>query len=433
MANRQFKHLEVALWRQFDSVSIDFHPRLTVITGANGSGKSTLLNILGRNFGWARPFLTVPTSKNGTLVYLSGLWDDLRRRFQFRTKDPHSIGYIDYTDNKRCTLSLSGNLQGIGGPASQIALHLLDAQEVLGLYIDSHRPNPGYSHVISVPLQPMTASQSFDAYNGEMQSRFQNAQFGGAGPIFRMKESIISMAIFGEGNAALGGSNRTILDTFLGFNEVLRKLLPTDLGFRKIEVRTPEVVLVTDSGDFMLDASSGGLITLIDIAWRIFLFSKDKMEFVVLMDEPENHLHPSMQRTLMKRLISAFPAAQFIIATHSPFMVSSVRDSAVYVLRYKEEPNAPSADVPLAVKRRVYSQPLPLANKAGTANEILREVLGVPATVPEWVSEELELIISRYKGRHITSELLDALRRELTDLGFDEYYPDALGEIARPQ
>jgi AAA domain, putative AbiEii toxin, Type IV TA system len=176
-------------------------------------------------------------------------------------------------------------------------------------------------------------------------------------------------------------------------------------------------------------------MTLIDVAWRIYMFSKDKAEFVVLMDEPENHLHPSMQRTLMRRLLSAFPKAQFIIATHSPFMVSSVRDSNVYVLRYLADANSPSvrADVALPIRRKVVSEQLSLANKASTAGEVLREVLGVPATMPEWVEEDLDGIIQRYRGKKLSSELLDSPRRELTGLGFDEYYPDALAEIARPQ
>ncbi|MDA9437237.1 AAA family ATPase [Bradyrhizobium sp. CCBAU 51627] len=427
MTQNQFKHLEVALWRQFDSVSIDFHPQLTVITGANGSGKSTLLSILGRHIGWTRPYLTVPTRKDGVLTYVSGLWDDVLKRFGFRTEQPNAIGYVDYTDNHRCTLTLSGG-------AWQSELNLSNPRAIQGLFIDSHRPSPYYSQVGQIQLQPMTAEQSFANYNGEMQTRYQGG-YTGSSPIFRMKESLISMAIFGEGNTTLGGSNQQILDTFLGFNEILRRLLPTSLGFQRIAIRSPEVVLVTDSGEFMLDASSGGIMTLIDVAWRIYMFSKAKAEFVVLMDEPENHLHPSMQRTLMRRLLSAFPKGQFIIATHSPFMVSSVRDSNVYVLRYQADSKSPSvtADVALPAKRRVFSERLPLMNKAATASEILREVLGVPATMPEWVEEDLEGIIGRYRGQKLTSELLDALRRELSSLGFDEYYPDALAEIARPQ
>ena len=68
-------------------------------------------------------------------------------------------------------------------------------------------------------------------------------------------------------------------------------------------------------------------MTIIDLAWRLYMFSKMNPEFVVTIDEPEDHLHPIMQRTLMRRLLRTFPSAQFIIATHSPFMVASVKDS----------------------------------------------------------------------------------------------------------
>ncbi|KRP88650.1 hypothetical protein AOQ73_28025 [Bradyrhizobium pachyrhizi] len=427
MADNQFRHLEIGLWRQFDSVSIDFHPRLTVITGANGAGKSTLLSLLAQHFGWSRHYLGVPkATSDGTLSFISGLVTDLLKRFVFRTQQPNSIGYIDYTDTTRCTLIVNDN------NSVQYAIAFMGQQAVQGLLIDSHRPNSIYSQVGSVPLQPMTAAQSYNNYNNEMHARYQGGHTGQS-PIYRMKESIISMAIFGEGNRTLGGSNKGLLDTFNGFNEVLRNLLPPSLGFERISVRSPEVVLVTRSGEFMLDASSGGIMTLIDVAWRIFMFSRDKSEFVVLMDEPENHLHPSMQRTLMRRLINAFPKAQFIIATHSPFMVSSVRDSNVYVLRYRQDATSAniSSDVGLAANRKVFSEPLPLTNKAASAGDVLREVLGVPATMPEWVEEDLDDVINRYRNQKLTSELLDSFRTELTRLGFDEYYPEALANLAR--
>ena len=56
----RFKTLEVAGWRQFGSVQIEFHPRATIITGANGSGKTTLLSILSQHFGWSPTFIGTP-------------------------------------------------------------------------------------------------------------------------------------------------------------------------------------------------------------------------------------------------------------------------------------------------------------------------------------------------------------------------------------
>ena len=75
-----FKRLKIHGWRQFQSIEFDVHPRLTVITGANGSGKSTLLNIFSQHFGYQRPLLAIPQSKEGVVTFAFGLFDILKRR-----------------------------------------------------------------------------------------------------------------------------------------------------------------------------------------------------------------------------------------------------------------------------------------------------------------------------------------------------------------
>lgn len=44
---------------------------------------------------------------------------------------------------------------------------------------------------------------------------------------------------------------------------------------------------------------------------------------IVLIDEIDLHLHPSLQRKLVPRLRSAMPGVQWIVTTHSPFLLSS--------------------------------------------------------------------------------------------------------------
>lgn len=43
-----FRSISLRGWQQFGAVDIEFHNRLTVLTGANGSGKTTLLRFLAR-------------------------------------------------------------------------------------------------------------------------------------------------------------------------------------------------------------------------------------------------------------------------------------------------------------------------------------------------------------------------------------------------
>ena len=164
------------------------------------------------------------------------------------------------------------------------------------------------------------------------------------------------------------------------------------------------------------------------------MFAETNDEFVVTIDEPENHLHPSMQRTLMRRLLKAFPKAQFIVATHSPFMVSSVSDSNIYVLRYvntETEEVLSGEQISASELTRVISQELDTVNKAGNASEILREVLGVKATIPEWVEDDIAGIVARYREREITRDTLSDLRNELAGLGYEVLYPDALADLTQ--
>ena len=58
---------------------------------------------------------------------------------------------------------------------------------------------------------------------------------------------------------------------------------------------------------------------------------------IVLIDEPETHLHLALQRQIMPILTKLFPNVQFIVATHSPFILSSLPNAIAYDLEHSEE------------------------------------------------------------------------------------------------
>jgi len=62
-----------------------------------------------------------------------------------------------------------------------------------------------------------------------------------------------------------------------------------------------------------------------DIAYRWFILNgvTDKFDGLVLIDELELHLHPSLQQTVLNRFRKTFPELQFIITTHSPIILSA--------------------------------------------------------------------------------------------------------------
>jgi energy-coupling factor transporter ATP-binding protein EcfA2 len=412
----KFSKLSLHDWRQFDKIEIDFHPRLTVITGANGAGKSTLLRLLSQHYGWSYPLLATPTySTDGALNYVSGLFKLLKKK---ETSPTTTVGEFAYSDGQVSKLTVPA-VNSITYNAS-----IDPPVPISGLHIGSHRPVPNYQQVGNIPTNAIGAEQAYQLYHQETMQRYQNSytQFS---PVYRMKEAIISMATFGPGNQYVQRNER-VAKLFEDFKKVLAKTLPNTIGFKDINIRIPDVVIVTNTGDFIIDAASGGLMSLIDLSWQIFLYSHDKDEFVVTIDEPENHLHPSMQRALLTRLLSAFPNAQFIVATHSPFIVSSVKDSVVYVLGYNPSDNVDET----GINSRVSSLKLDNANKAGTASEILRDVLGVPVTLPEWAEDDLRRISGDFQIENLNSEGIVQLHQRLDEAGLGEYYPEALRQIA---
>ncbi|MFB6366402.1 AAA family ATPase, partial [Paenibacillus elgii] len=64
---------------------------------------------------------------------------------------------------------------------------------------------------------------------------------------------------------------------------------------------------------------------------------------IVLIDEPETHLHISLQKKILPFLTRFFPNVQFIVATHSPFVINSLSNAVVYDLETKLHLTDPSA------------------------------------------------------------------------------------------
>ena len=49
------------------------------------------------------------------------------------------------------------------------------------------------------------------------------------------------------------------------------------MKFKRIAIRQTEVVLETDTGDFPLEALSGGATAIVDTAWQVFLISNYRL------------------------------------------------------------------------------------------------------------------------------------------------------------
>ena len=399
------KELQLWNWRQFGEIGINFHDRLTVLTGANGSGKTTILNLLSQHFGWSFQYLSQPMlDRKGALQYFSGASESLEK-----TGNRRLVGRLTYANGHESTISVPTEVQ-----ASYDAV-IDSRQQLPGIYLPSHRPAYSYHPVTEIPTQVDAREQLFEQYLSNLRNFWvYNSRI--ESPSLRLKRALISLATFGYGNVAVE-PNLEARDTFEGFQRILSVVFPNHLGFRRLLIRTPEVVLETDSGTWSLDAASGGIAALIDLAWQMYMRSLtvDHGAFVVVADEPENHLHPALQREVMPKMLKAFPGAQFIVATHNPFVVSSVRDSLVFALRFENQ--------------RVAADQLDLVEKAGTANDILREVLGVPIPLPVWVEEAVDKLVHSIDPAHVSASSIQHLRDGLNEIGAGRQFSPVLDRI----
>lgn len=414
-----FTRLFVKEWRQFSDVDIVFHEHLTVLTGANGAGKTTILNLLSKSTGWDPQFVSsYGTDEKGVSKYFNSLKAFGKKLFiKFLPVDDdqtvaNKLGELEFSDGTIGDLVLPTDVSN-----GTYSIEVKGGKTEKGVYVHSHRPNFPYKAVKAIPTEVATRKQIYDKYN-EFNKTFVFDTYRNADKVSAtslIKETLASLAIFGYGNQSVV-QNEPARKLLEGYVDILKIVLPSKLGFESISVNVPEVILKTKTGDFPIDAVSGGISSIIDITWQLYMFADTSEAFIALIDEPENHLHPELQRSFLGNLIKAFPKVQFIVATHNPFMISAVKDSNVYVLNYNEE-------------NKVYSTKLDYVNRAGTSNAILREVLGIDTSIPFWAEEHLKGIVKKYLVKEFTQENLDCLRNEMDEIGLAEFIPETISQI----
>ncbi len=404
----KFSNLEINDWKQFATLDIQFHDRLTVLTGANGSGKTTILHMLARCLGWNFQELATPKKdeKTGIIKFFSN-W--FRRRVE--ENRPPVIGTLSFSDGTKSELTVPTD-----AGSARYQIYFSNQRIIPGINILSHRNIFKYQNVPTISTQKVSRQQAYNQVNQiSMRDSLEENPYRQRSVNYHIKETLLSWAIGGAGNKYIE-ADAEAMAWYDGFERVLKIIMPKHIGFEKLSIRNYEIVLSTKTGDFMLDAVSGGIAALIDLAWQIYNLASTEPELVVLIDEVENHLHATMQRSVLPDLLEAFPHVQFIISTHSPLIVASVKESNVYAFRYNEE-------------NRVYSEKLDLVNKARNANEILNEVLGVPFTMPIWAEDALNKIVSKYAAREVSEEMVNAMREEFKAEGLESLMPLAISKV----
>ena len=97
-----------------------------------------------------------------------------------------------------------------------------------------------------------------------------------------------------------------------------------------------EMVYIEDGEEMPISKLSAGYQSLLwmimDLAYRTAILnpqgikSLEQITGIVIIDEIDMHLHPKWQWNILNALEVTFPNVQFIIATHSPIVISSCKN-----------------------------------------------------------------------------------------------------------
>jgi predicted ATP-binding protein involved in virulence len=142
----------------------------------------------------------------------------------------------------------------------------------------------------------------------------------------------------------------------------------------------------------------------IDLVRRAYLLNPESkypldVAGVVLIDEIELHLHPRWQQKVLGDLIALFPNLQFVVTTHSPQVLTTVRGECI---------RAVSNDMKVA---EMVDSPY-----GGESSRVMQQILFVNARPKTEVSEKLTKYFSLIEVGDGEKDEALKLREELVQL-----------------
>lgn len=126
---------------------------------------------------------------------------------------------------------------------------------------------------------------------------------------------------------------------FVELEKLLKRILEDETLVLDFDEETYKFrILVEGREPFDFNTLSSGYSAVMDIVMdiivrmqkqvgRVFEF---KMPGIVLIDEIDTHLHLELQKNILDLLTTIFPNVQFIVSTHSPFVLNSLENVVIY-------------------------------------------------------------------------------------------------------
>lgn len=422
----QVKELQLRSFRGIDRLDLKFHPKVSVFLGVNGVGKSTILDAISVLL--YRTYILYKTDRKFNIknddsilnqnIHVRTYPDPLESYIlnQYKTPQARNINLSDIKNGGgTCCISMElssdyDNTTWSARPRIE-SFNEVDPSEwdTLLLFVNSVKQTISKEPESSIPLftyystSRIVAEISFHDSSQVNRQGDTRIQFSDDSEVAE-KGSIQFSACDGISGKANTGfpeffrwfksiedlENEARRDDIHYRNSQLnavRKALPAFLdGFSDLRIRrSPTLRMTITKGDreLLVNQLSDGekcLLAMVgDIARRLSIANPGlddplQGEGVILIDELELHLHPKWQRGIIPKLTETFPNCQFIVATHSPQIISDVQPESIFILK--------STDSGVIVEHPDHSF-------GRDSNQILEDLMGV-SDRPEAIKTKLQ-------------------------------------------
>ena len=322
--NRYIKNIHINKVRHLKDINIplekDAYPHL-MITGKNGSGKTSLLNAIAD--------------------HIERIANDKHKDFEAYERH---IEYFEkqLKDNPQNILSIEQQLQYFKNQYElffgEVTVAFEDVDNLIRKYQDGNFIIAFYEahRTIKNLREPKNPTKP------ELQDKWGIKQTSTQEFLKFLADLKIQEAL--ARNEKLDAEANQINKWFVNFEQLLGKIFQEKALKLAFNYKDYSFKILTKGKEFKFTELSDGFAAVLDIVVDLILKMQDKnqlirayeSEGIVLVDEIETHLHLELQKVIMPLLTEIFPNIQFIVTTHSPFVLSSLSNAVAFDLEHQE-------------------------------------------------------------------------------------------------
>ena len=371
-------------FRSFREITLDFDQQTTVIVGVNGAGKTTILDAIALSFG--RLLTRLPEVKG-----ISSSPYDLRITSKGRLTS-HMLCYIaalnggqpiewsigrtrDKTEKTRDEIRKNVSSQYNKGQKQldNFINDIVSAENEGAEYIMPLLVYYGTDRaVFKTPMRRRSFKTNFKRFDSLSGALNPSANFKQAFEWFHEKENEEAREqkkrlSFEYVDAELETVRRAIRKILPEFTNPRTELRP--LRFL-VDHNLPEGERTLDLNQ-LSDGYRTTLALVLDLARRMAESNPPTIKYpdpldseaIVLIDEIDLHLHPSWQQRIVRDLQDTFRNSQFIVTTHSPQVITTMRKENIRILACDEDGHCTASEPSIS----------PLAHEAGDALALIMD------------------------------------------------------------